>query len=292
MQQVVRAIGELTKALTKIIREQAKMIFDALAPVKKLPELIGLQTKTLQEGIYDSVQAQILIAIAQQKGRVASLENRIKEELAQVEKIEALTRKKVEDVRATTEKPILQLDRDVQTTVHELDGPVLDLGQVTYPEVVHQPYAWEIAPRWQLSAQLGEASMQRRGRILEQDLGGIVQRVKAYRNDCERLKKQAKDLVYDGRLPDRLHLPLCAVLYEEKGKLCSRLVVAPGFDRANARLKPLYDWLQQVFTLSSQTKERQIASLMQDCGDLDFSKSRVRRLAEYGKFMRDSGRDR
>lgn len=261
MEQVVKALNKLMETLEKGLREQTKKLFDALAPLKKLPELIQSQMTTMVQGFSDTVKSHVLVAIAQQKGVIGAKEHQIKEELGIINQIRDRCEKSISRIRERNQSTIEKIRKSAADTVTQMDGPVFDLAERYFTESVFKPYSEHVVPDWQLLANAGEGSGNCRNIIFETNLREVIDRLENYIAELEDLQKRASELAHPGDIPDDMVVPVCLVEYGDETQTERQFWFAPvrnasAEDQVSSGLIWLEDEvtdLPDTFTESMQT---------------------------------------
>ena len=261
---VVRAIHALEKAIGRMNKEQTKAMADMNAPLSRLPEISETQTRQTIEAVYDGVKAQVLVAIAQQRGLLGARESQISEEL---EEVDRLRRSAEAQTQAMQDKMLPQLEEiseNARQMVEQLDRPVMDLGRRVFTESVFLPYTEKVVPHWRLQVGVGIGSQQMRKMTFERGYKRIERRVEDYLQEVEELQATAEDLAYDLDLPELMKIPLCVVSYEEGGKGQAVIYVAPALDSNKKTVVSALPWLGPMIKTKFTNLKNKIMGQMQE----------------------------
>lgn len=228
MENIVKALGEQIQAIGRSIQKQSELLFDALAPLKKLPELLQIQTKAVQESMSDNIRAQILVAIANQKGTLASKDIQIKEELQQVSRIEGKLKKTVDKIHQEKRGYLAKIAQETESSVDQLDAPVLNLTRRVFMSAIHLPMAEAIIPNMQLATGVGIGSSECRRLVFDKINQDVVNGLNFYRELVRDARQKAAELAHrDVELPEEFDVPLLAVEYEENGQVKRKIFAGP-----------------------------------------------------------------
>ncbi|MEX0321480.1 MAG: hypothetical protein AB3N63_04935 [Puniceicoccaceae bacterium] len=227
MEQVVNAINRAASDIMSAVRSGFSNLQSAIEPIRQLPSLIHAQIESTTRGFHDSIRAQILIAIAQEKGRIGAQEQQIKEELIDVDEVRHKLNRDVQALEDDTRKSINEIERSAVDQVMELDGVVIGLQNYAYKDAIGDPVASEIAPFWTLSTALGKGSAASRGILFNNETARLADQADSIIQQCAEIEDKARGFQNEGILPEDIEVPFLIVEYEEAGSAKKELYVMP-----------------------------------------------------------------
>jgi len=228
MEKIIQALNEQLKTLVKGMQKQSEMLFDALAPIKKLPELIQIQTKAVQNALSDNIRAQVLIAIANQKGTLASKDIQIQEELQQVNRIEEKLKRTVSKIHDEKRGYLRKIDQETNSSVDLLDAPVMNLTRKFFMSAIHLPMAEQVIPTLQLANGVGLGSRECRKLAFDKAFQKIRYGLGFYKELLAEARERAAALAHlEVKESLEIKAPVIAVEYEIDGQLQRQFFFAP-----------------------------------------------------------------
>ena len=245
-EQVVQAINSLQKSLGRINEEQTRALIKILAPLSQLPQIAETQARESVEAAYDVVRAQVLIAIAQQKGQLGARESQINEELREVERLRKAAEKRAEVLRENLKRQLEEISVNTAQLVEQMDRPVMDLGRRVFTEAVFLPYTEHVIPHWSLQVGVGIGSQEVRRLTLEHGYNEIRTRVEQYLTEVEELQAITNRLSSHKELPADLSVPICLVTYEEEGMEREHVYLAPAVGTEGEIVHSPLVWLHNM----------------------------------------------
>ena len=292
-QPVVNAIERALNASLRAVREQTTTLNSTLAPVAKLPEMLGKQNEQLLQGIYDSMRAQVTLAIAEHRGQLAGKEERIREELRLIDEMRADAEERAGKLLAEAKQKVADALVELQRMVESIDGPVIELGRGVFPAAVQDRLANSVLPNWQLTNEAGSDSVVHRAQAFVTELTDLAERIERYRDDCRALRERAQRLACDGDAPPDTYVPVVGIEYERDGHVQIEFIIAPEHHPRGSSLTAGLPWLQDKLDTTFTANEDTLFDQMEECMTDDFSGSRDDMIRRYGhEIVRKRNRKR
>lgn len=194
MEQVVEALRRVIRAMNEGFEKQTSILIGYLEPIRDLPRIIGEVRKDMIRGLSDVAKAQVMVAIAEQKGKHDARQELIQLEQEQLAALAVRLEEEQERIQESAEKKASRVDADLHASIEEMDGPLLDLGREFFPALIFGPYATDLVPGWQLLASVRHGTTIGRNLILGHDLEQLKQRVERYEEHCRTLREQVQTL--------------------------------------------------------------------------------------------------
>lgn len=191
MEQVVEALRRVVRVISEGFEKQTSVLIKYLEPIRDLPRIIGEVRKDMVRGFSDVAKAQVMVAIAEQKGRYDARQELMQLEQEQISALAARLEEERERIHESAEKDASDVDADLHTHIEQMDGPLLDLGRELFPVLVHRPYSTDLVPGWQLLSSVRRGTAIGRNLILEHDLQRFECHVERYEEHCRTLREQA-----------------------------------------------------------------------------------------------------
>ena len=246
MESLVNAIDRLIRAISDMMKRQTDLLVKHLGPLRELPRIVGEVREDMVRGFSTVAKSQIMIALAEHKGRYQALNDLMEEETSEIANVRERVTSGADAIREGAMERIRDLDSDLQKNIDQMDGALLDLGRSLFPTAVYDAHADEVVPGWQLHVRTMIGSSQSRNHILNDDTQRFAQRLAMYEKHCEALQEQAKSLAgpKSQGTPKDLLIPVCFVEYDKAyGKKNLDVIVAPRTSSSGSTVESALPWL-------------------------------------------------
>ena len=225
-ESLIRVIENCKNTVVGTIQQQMQQLISVLSPLAKLPQLVDTAIKNMMSGFGDNIRAQMLIAIAEQRGKVGSHENQIREELQQVEKVRERISQRAEEVEYESVKELDKLDKSCAHSVNQLDGPVLDLARKVFPQNIGGPLSDTIVPFWSLLTGLGKGSAASRSTALEDNISDFNSRLTDLKKEMSAIRAKTESYRHSRKCED-IEIPYLVFEVEHAGKTEQKIILCP-----------------------------------------------------------------
>lgn len=264
-EQTVGAIKNLNSSLTEVARAQTKELIKTLAPVKELPSLVETQTKSLLDSMSDNTSAQILIAIAQEKGKLSGGEKLVEEELMQIDRISSELDKKMHSIKQEKSKMMQDIEKDVYNSIDAMDASILNLTRKNFYQSVHLPMQKNVLPSYEENVRVASHSTSNRESWFKGLHEQLSQKLNNYASLLDESSEKASSLAYESKkLEETIAVPIVLVEEQEDETTNKQLFIAPDIS-SDGTISSQIPWLEEKL----EDKELFMANAFRQTIELD-----------------------
>jgi len=242
-EQTVKAINRLDSSLSSMMKEQNKSLQNTISPLKELPSMMQSQTQSFVNSMSDNIRAQILVAMAQEKGKLSGSEKLVTEELSEIDRITIALEKKISRIKNEKAQMLHEIESDTYKTIESFDAPVFNLTRKTFRENIHVPIQNSIAPTFNINRAIGSSSAENRTNWFKKIHTELDKGLKNYAKLLDESSEKASSLAYKtGNLQDT-NIPIICIEYEENGEQKQEFIIAPKLNEEHETVSQL-GWLK------------------------------------------------
>ena len=242
-EQTVKAINRLDSSLSSMMKEQNKSLQSSIAPLKELPSMMQSQTESFVNSMSDNIRAQILVAMAQEKGKLSGSEQLVKEELSEIDQITLALEKKIHRIKNEKAQMLHEIEADAYKTIESFDASIFNLTRKTFRENIHLQMQNRIAPTFKMNKAIGSSSAENRTNWFNKIHSELDNGLNNYAKLLDESSEKASSLAYKTDDLKDTNVPIICIEYEEDGKRIEELIIAPQLNAQQETVSQL-DWLK------------------------------------------------
>ncbi|MBN2083416.1 hypothetical protein JW859_14570 [bacterium] len=243
----IRGLQQVSADIRRAIQAQTNHLVEILATIKKLPELMREQSKSISEGFQHSIQAQFSIAASQHYAQIAARKQQLRDVKNILDEHKRSADQQIAAAKDRLQKRLVQIDNELDDNIRSLDRAVLELGETKFPSLIFNPMSETVAPFWDAIHESSTDSALDRAQVFRSVMGGVTERLREYEGQWASLRDGLPGLEYLSVGDQQALVPVCIITTEENGKTQDHIFVTPVWDADKKRIESGQPWLEKLY---------------------------------------------
>jgi hypothetical protein len=200
-EHTIRALKDAINTLVSVQSELGDRLAKSTAVLEGLPQMMAEQSKVVSQELAEQSRLLAELEVARVEASSDGRKGQLLAEQAHLREKQARLQEDCEVIRSRSEQVQMELTREANRRVRELDGEVLALIETDYRELVHANYSALYAKN---TAQLRSHYAQRvdlRSELLGRSLRGLEERIQVTEAAIATAKDQVEGLLLGDEAP-------------------------------------------------------------------------------------------